>query len=170
MADNRRKFEDSPKTIISIIFIMLILFNILYNSLIMFIQPCIFWSINMLFVLAMVPLLYPAVSDQKKSKVTLIDTMLIIGGIAVGVYACYEFMNIEMRGGIYTTTLDVFIFILATILIIENTRRVMGWALPILALIFLIYGLSIFNLKRIGTAIFSMSGIFGLAFSVSITW
>jgi len=171
LSDNRRKIEGFLKKFVSIILVIIVTYDISYVALILFTPPNKYRCYNMLFVLALVPLLYSAWGDQKKrKKITLIDIIMSIGGIAVGVYASYELLNIETRGGIFSTSFDIFFGILAIILIIETTRRTLGWALPILALIFLTYALSIFNIKRIVTAIFSMEGIFGLAFSVTITW
>lgn len=173
MTTNRKEFEGISKIIIFIILIALIIFNVIYNSLLIFIQPHIFWSVNMLFVLAMIPVLYPLRSNTKKDKdkvFFVIDVIMIIMAIVIGLYAIFEFQHIELRGGITTTRLDVLIFISTIFLVIENTRRVIGNALPILAIIFLFYGLSIFSIKRLGSAIFSMSGIFGTAFYVTISW
>ncbi len=67
------------------------------------------------------------------------------------------------RGGI-PNTLDIAFAIMSVVLVIEATRRVMGWMLPILSLIFLTYTfISHFDWMpdRLLTRPYTISSIFG---------
>jgi TRAP transporter 4TM/12TM fusion protein len=68
------------------------------------------------------------------------------------------------------TTLDMIMAVVMTIMVLEATRRVIGWALPVTALVFLAYGLLVARLEpmRLLDQLFMTSeGIFGIPLSVS---
>jgi TRAP transporter 4TM/12TM fusion protein len=66
--------------------------------------------------------------------------------------------------------LDMAMAVLMTVMVLEGTRRVIGWALPVTALVFLFYGLFIARLEpeRLLDQLFmTTEGIFGIPLSVS---
>lgn len=96
-------------------------------------------AIHLLFALGFVFLLYPTFKNQERRKIPVYDWILFGLAILSCVYLFVEYQDIvTTRGGIANTT-DILMAILTVLLILEAARRVAGWILPILALIFLSY-------------------------------
>lgn len=114
--------------------------------------------------LGLIFLLYPARQRTSRSKVSLIDWGLMLLSFSSFAYLFIEYQDImTTRGGI-PNQLDVMFAILTVVLVIEAARRVMGWMLPILGLIFLAYPfISHFNWMpdRLLTRPYTISDIFG---------
>ncbi|MBP6117069.1 MAG: TRAP transporter permease [Neisseriaceae bacterium] len=109
-------------------------------------------------------LLYPARKRSSRSRVSALDWLLALAALASMGYLFYEYQAIvTTRGGI-PNVLDITMAIMTVVLVIEATRRVMGWILPILALIFLTYPfISHFSWmpNRLLTRPFDLGDIFG---------
>ena len=89
--------------------------------------------------MALVFLIYPTYSSQNRTRVAIYDWLLFLLALASAGYLIVEYTNIvTTRGGI-PNTLDIVFAIMTVILILEAARRVTGWILPVLALIFLVY-------------------------------
>jgi TRAP transporter 4TM/12TM fusion protein len=68
---------------------------------------------------------------------------------------------------------DIALGILLTVIIIEATRRVIGWALPITAVVFLAYGLLVAHvepMRLLDQLYMTTEGIFGIPLSVSAAY
>ncbi|BDH61773.1 C4-dicarboxylate ABC transporter [Lysinibacillus sp. PLM2] len=96
-------------------------------------------AVHLLIALAIVFLLYPTYKKQDRSKIPFYDWILF--GLCI--LSCgYLFMEYQAlmteRGGI-PNTVDIIVAIVTVALVFECARRVTGWILPILALVFLIY-------------------------------
>lgn len=71
------------------------------------------------------------------------------------------------------TTADMVFGVMLVVMVLEATRRVIGWALPITALVFLAYGLAIAKLepmRLIDQLYMTTEGIFGIPLSVSAAY
>lgn len=71
------------------------------------------------------------------------------------------------------STMDKVMSVLMTVMVLEATRRVIGWALPITAIVFLIYGLFIARLepeRLLDQLYMTTEGIFGIPLSVSASY
>lgn len=69
--------------------------------------------------------------------------------------------------------MDMAMGVLLTVIVLEATRRVIGWALPITALVFLFYGLFIAQLepmRMLDQLYMTTEGIFGIPLSVSASY
>lgn len=89
--------------------------------------------------LALIFLLYPARQASSRQKVAWTDWIWVIASFASFFYLFKEYQAImTTRGGI-PNTLDIVFSIMTVVLVVEAARRVMGWMLPILGLIFLSY-------------------------------
>ncbi|TDQ39985.1 TRAP transporter permease [Thiopseudomonas denitrificans] len=114
--------------------------------------------------LCLIFFLYPARQSTSRSRVSLVDWLLVLASAASFGYLALEYQAImTTRGGI-PNTLDIAFSILTVVLVIEGTRRIMGWMLPILALVFLAYPfISHFDFMpdRLLTRAFDMGDIFG---------
>ncbi len=114
--------------------------------------------------LCLIFLLYPAGKNSSRSHTSWLDWLLFLGSAASATYLFIEYQSIvTTRGGIPNTT-DIIFSIISVALVFESARRIMGWGLPVLALIFLIYpfvsGFE-FMPDRLMTRPFDMGDIFG---------
>ncbi|MGL3045756.1 TRAP transporter permease [Acinetobacter pecorum] len=114
--------------------------------------------------LALIFLLYPARQNSSRQKVAWTDWILVIASFASFFYLFKEYQAImTTRGGI-PNTMDIVFSIMTVGLVVEAARRVMGWILPILGLIFLSYPfVSHFDWMpdRLLTRPYTLSDIFG---------
>jgi TRAP transporter 4TM/12TM fusion protein len=111
-----------------------------------------------------------------------IDVPLIVAGVAISVYAVHNFLEIARRGAGNPTPLSVWLGVVAVVLVIDATRRMVGWALPILALLFLVYafvgpwmpgplGHRGYDLERVAATLYlTTAGIPGTPLQVSSTY
>lgn len=89
--------------------------------------------------ISLIFLIYPTYSRQDRSKVAIFDWLLFILGLLTAGYLIKEYTAIvTTRGGI-PNTMDIVMAIMTVVLILEAARRVTGWILPLLALVFLSY-------------------------------
>jgi len=95
-------------------------------------------SIHVSFILVMVFLLYP---PFRKNNVLfrIIDGILIILSIIPSCYLITQYKEIVLRAGMPNKT-DLILAGLIILLVLEAARRVMGWVLPALSILFLLYG------------------------------
>lgn len=114
--------------------------------------------------LCLIFLLYPAGKKSSRNHVSWLDWLLFIGSAASATYLFVEYQNIvTTRGGIPNTA-DIVFSMMTVVLVFESTRRIMGWGLPLLALIFLVYPfISGFEFMpdRLMTRTFDLGDIFG---------
>jgi TRAP transporter 4TM/12TM fusion protein len=71
------------------------------------------------------------------------------------------------------TPMDMAMGVLMTVIVLEATRRIIGWALPLTALVFLFYGLAIARLeprRLIAQLYMTTEGIFGIPLAVSASY
>lgn len=114
--------------------------------------------------LALIFLLYPARQASSRQKVAWTDWIWVIASFVSFFYLFKEYQAImTTRGGI-PNTLDIVFSIMTVVLVVEAARRVMGWMLPVLGLIFLSYPfVSHFDWMpdRLLTRPYTFSDIFG---------
>ncbi|MDR0827999.1 MAG: TRAP transporter permease [Desulfovibrio sp.] len=97
-------------------------------------------SLHVAMMLCLGFVMYPFSKKHSYKKVEWGDWLLILLSIAVPVYICMDYMGVVERAG-NPDTADLVVATLLTLLVLEGSRRMAGWALPILSLIFIIYGL-----------------------------
>jgi len=117
-------------------------------------------------------------SKVLKSKITWYDFVLGIFGVTVTLYQFIAYNDLANRSGAWIP-LDVFVGIGVILILLEASRRILGIALPIIAILFLIYdhfgrympdliahkGASI-N-KIVGQMVLTTEGIYGVPLGVS---
>ena len=97
-------------------------------------------AVHVSFLLLLIFLLYPArANGRAASKLPWYDIVLALGGFALGFYHMVFEAELIQRSG-DPNSADLIVATLATILVFEAARRVMGWALPIVCGTFLAYG------------------------------
>lgn len=121
-------------------------------------------SIHVAVGMALIFLVYPTFKKQDRSKIPVYDWILFVLSLSTAGYIIYEYNNIvTTRGGI-PNNMDIVMAILTVLLVLEGARRITGWILPILALIFLAYPFFSYNLwvpDMLMTRQFDMGDIFG---------
>ena len=96
-------------------------------------------AIHLTFALVLAFFLYPASKKLKgKEGFPLYDWIFVAISLAIGVYLLIEFESIIFRAG-SPNTLDLFMGVLAILIVLEATRRTIGWELPFIASLFIIY-------------------------------
>lgn len=125
-------------------------------------------------------LLYPW-RRGASNRITIVDILLVIGSIVVMVYPMTDFDNFIYRAA-RPTEMDVYMGWLTMLLILEATRRTVGWILPAFAVGLLAYahwgyllpgdwGHRGYDWDRLaGTMYISLEGIFGTALDVAATY
>lgn len=138
--------------------------------------------IHLVFVLALIFLLYPLSERTAKAKWLFWVDLVLASLVAVsGLYICFEYKELTFRVGLPNTADLIFGFIIL-ILLLEGTRRIMGMVMPIIALVFLgyailgdyipgLWGHGGYTLPRILNHMYlTTEGIWGTTLGVSATF
>ncbi len=143
-------------------------------------------AIHLAFALVLIFLLDPFSKHPKKilpflsvtDRIPLIDYLMSAAGALCALYIVFDYSNIAMRAGIPLTR-DLVIGTLLVLLLLEATRRVIGPALSIIALLFTAYGFlgpympDLFAFKGVSLSKYmsnitlSTEGIYGIPLGVS---
>ncbi|WP_181833188.1 TRAP transporter permease [Bacillus taeanensis] len=135
-------------------------------------------SVHLTLVLILVFLLYPI---SKSAKLRWIDYVSAILALANGIYLYSSYSDLFNRVG-NPNVLDQFFAAVTIILLLESTRRLTGWILPLIGVFFLIYGYfghyltGIFSIgelsydRMISLIYMSTSGIWGTTLGVAATF
>jgi len=137
-------------------------------------EAIVFRGTHLLFALTLVFLLFPSRPGGPIAWRTL-DALLLAGGWGCVLHIFLDYSYFENRI-IYIDELtfaDKFYAVVAVLVVLEATRRVIGWALPITAIVFLVYA-GVFS--HVTTPVlmeqlyFSTEGIFGSTLGVSASY
>lgn len=138
-------------------------------------------SVHLAFGLCLVFLLYPTRKSWSRHKLHWFDLLLACLGAAAPLYIVFNYHELVMRAGMVTPT-DLVVGLLAIALVIEAARRVVGWPIVIVALVFVSYAFlgpyipgdfahQGASLKRlVGHLFYTTEGIMGIPLGVSSTF
>ncbi|MCL7748540.1 TRAP transporter permease [Halalkalibacter alkaliphilus] len=146
-------------------------------------------GVHLGFALALIFLIYPFMKKQNnegnistRGKIAWVTDILLAGAsIFIAGYIYMHFIDLSMAFSSPTITMLV-VGILSILLTLEAARRIIGWALPVLATLFLVYAFvgeklpllfahSGYSLQRIITQVgLSNEGVFGIPLGVSATY
>lgn len=138
-------------------------------------------SLHLIFAFTLGFALYPGFKKSSKDKIDIMDWVLMILSIGVWGYIFFNVEAIALKGGQMSTT-DMVLGVLAVLLTLEVTRRVVGPELPIVTIVFLLFayfGRSLpgvfahrgFNVTRIVSHMYmTTEGIMGTPLGVSSTF
>ena len=138
--------------------------------------------VHLAFALVLVFLTRAAIPAERTVGRWMIDAPLIAASLVIGIYPVLHFLDIAERGAGDPTGLEVWLGLTAVLIIIDATRRVLGWALPILAIVSLAYAFlgpelpgifahRGFSIERISATLYlTTSGIAGTPLQVSATY
>jgi TRAP transporter 4TM/12TM fusion protein len=148
------------------------------------VQPQIYRVSFLLLALVLTFLIYPA-RRAARGRVTAVDWMLASLSVVALTWPIIDFDRFVYRAAT-PTTIDLALGALAIVLVLEATRRTVGWILPATAMAFLAYayygplldlvGLSLVAHRGyppdrlIGTLYMTLEGIFGVPLDVAATY
>lgn len=75
---------------------------------------------------------------KEGARITIFDILLAIAGIVIGAYILIDYENLVNRMGVPNKA-DLIMGGMAILLVLEATRRAIGWPLPIVTSLFLLY-------------------------------
>ncbi len=138
-------------------------------------EAILFRGMHLLFALTLVFLLYRLTVAEDGLPPSLLDYALLALGAAPILYlfANYEYIVTRIFYIDDLTRWDMIFGVILVVVVLEATRRVIGWALPITALVFLFYGLFVVRLQPmqlLDQLYMTTEGIFGIPLSVSATY
>lgn len=138
-------------------------------------------AIHVSFAFCLIFLLYPARKSWSRDKFHPLDVALAVIAAAVPMYIVVNYQELVLRAG-RVTTLDFIVGLIAIILILEVARRVVGYPMVIIAILFLIYALvgrhipgqlahrGVRLTSLVQHQFFTTEGIFGIPIGVSSTF
>ncbi|PSL45852.1 TRAP transporter 4TM/12TM fusion protein [Salsuginibacillus halophilus] len=97
-------------------------------------------SLHVAVILVLVFLLYPPFKKSKRHVLHWYDALFAVMALSTTVYVFVDYEGIINRGGL-PNNLDLLFGGMLVLLVLEAARRVTGWGLPVLALLFLLYGM-----------------------------
>lgn len=177
--DNKRDLKGVALKIVTILAVFMSLYH-LYSSGIRMLPQIQHKAIHLSLALALTFFIYPATVNQKK-RLPWYDILFIVLSIVIGVYLTFDYQNLVYRIG-EPNSVDLFLGASAILLVLEATRRTMGWPLVSVALVALAYagighlipgqlGHKVYSISRIIEHMFMTSeGIYGVAIYVTSTF
>jgi TRAP transporter 4TM/12TM fusion protein len=137
-------------------------------------EAVIFRGTHLLFALTLVFILYP-VAPRRAFAWRIADAALLAVGWAMvlHIFINYEYFIDRIIYIDDLTTWDKIYSVAAVLVVLEATRRVIGWALPATALVFLAYAIFLTNVKTpmlMEQLYLSTEGIFGSTLGVSASY
>ncbi len=129
---------------------------------------------HLMFALVLLFLLYRR-SGEVSDKPTALDLILLVLGVVpiLHLFINYEYVVTRIFYIDDLTPTDMITGVILTVVVLEATRRVIGWTLPLTAIVFMVYGLFIARLEpmRFMDQLFmTTEGIFGIPLSVSAAY
>ncbi|GBF12340.1 TRAP transporter permease [Tepidibacillus sp. HK-1] len=134
----QRQFTGFQGKIVAVFAILFSVFQIYANS-IGIIQEIHRNAIHLGFLLVLSFLLFPGNKKSSTHKFSLWDILLAIGGVIVGLYIVIFYKDIFVARGGQANLLDYIVAGLAIVLTLIAGKRTIGWFIPILGIIFLLY-------------------------------
>jgi len=145
------------------------------------IDPISLRGIHLTFVIVLILLLRPFRQGSPKNRPSAMDLILCLLAVSVAVYANWDVESLSFRSGVDPTFWDIVFGVILIGLLLEITRRMMGWFLPALALLFILYavagadlpgilGHAGYSFSRIVSVLFGVQGIYGIPMYISATF
>jgi TRAP-type uncharacterized transport system fused permease subunit len=124
------------------------------------IDPISLRAIHLTFVMVLILLLRPFRQGSPRNRPSAVDLILCLLAVSVAVYANWDVESLSFRSGVDPTAWDIVFGVILIGLLLEITRRIMGWFLPALGLLFILYAVAGADLP----------GIYGIPMYISATF
>lgn len=173
-----RDLAGIAKTVVAGLAIIMSLYH-LYGA-VATIPAQVFRSVHLLFVLVLTFLYYPS-GRKGGNRITVLDLGLVVLSLGALGYVLADFENFIYRA-VTPNTIDLVLGSITILLVLEATRRTVGWILPVIVIAFLVYAYvgpylpepwthRGYDLARIvGHMYMTLEGIFGVPIDVSSTF
>jgi TRAP transporter 4TM/12TM fusion protein len=135
-------------------------------------------SLHLAFALFLAFMAWPAFSGSPRDRVPALDIVLALAGAFAGAYLLIFYRELATRPG-QPTTMDIAVAVAGLVLLLEATRRAVGWPMAALALLFIAYSMlgpwmpevlqhKGASLNRLMSHLWlTTEGVFGIALGVS---
>jgi TRAP transporter 4TM/12TM fusion protein len=144
-------------------------------------DPFIFLSIHIFLLCFLVFLTVPAREGSPSDSLAKTDIILACLSATIPVYISITYQDLYYRIGFEPTPWDLVFGVLQLVLLIEAARRLSGWVMPIICLVFIAYavfgdilpgtlGHRGYPWERVVSSLFSTEGIYGVACYVSASF
>lgn len=177
---NKRELTGIWDKIIKFICIAFAVFQ-LYTSVFGVLDAMLQRAIHLAFGISLIFLLFPTRKSWSRETMNYFDVMLAGLGASTAMYIVVFYQDLVLRAGMNNQT-DFVVGLLGIILVFEATRRVVGWPMLSVALLFLVYAFAgpyipgILAHKGVGIGelvdhlYFTTEGVFGVPLGVSSTF
>jgi TRAP transporter 4TM/12TM fusion protein len=98
-------------------------------------------AIHLAFALFLAFLCWPAFKSSQRSKVPVLDIVLALAGAFAGAYVMLFYAELSTRPG-KPILMDVMVACIGLVLLLEATRRAVGWPMAALAAVFIVYAMA----------------------------
>lgn len=153
----------------------------LYFSTIGIIDTMTFRAGHLILAMVVVFGVYPLRRGGSRNSINIVDAVLMVLAVIFGVYMIQEWPEMVLRQG-EATQWDIILGVVCTLLTLEIARRTTGWALPSVAIAFLLYtyfgayfpgdlshvGFDVYRL--VGQLYTTTEGIYGLPLGVMVNY
>lgn len=98
-------------------------------------------AVHLAFAMFLAFMAWPAGKGSARDRVPLIDWTLALAGAFAGAYLLLFYAQLATRPG-QPTTMDVVTATVGLVLLLEATRRAVGWPMAVLAIVFIVYAMA----------------------------
>jgi len=175
-----RRFGGIGKWVVAFIAISFSLFQ-LYTAAFGVLDAHLQRAVHLAFAMSLVFLLYPSRKSWSREHLHPIDAVLAVVATALPLYIVVFYKDLVLRAGM-ATPVDIVVGALGILMVLEAARRVVGWPLVTVALIFVAYAFAgpyipgTFGHRGVQLELlvdhlyFTTEGIFGIPLGVSSTF
>ena len=177
---NKRELTGVWDKIIKFICIAFAVFQ-LYTSMFGVLDAMLQRAIHLAFGISLIFLLYPTRKSWSRVTMNYIDVVFAVLGASSAMYIVVFYQDLVLRAGMNSQT-DFVVGLIGVLLVFEATRRVVGWPMLSVALLFIIYSFAgpyipgILAHRGVGVGelidhlYFTTEGVFGVPLGVSSTF
>ena len=97
-------------------------------------------SLHLAFALFLAFAAWPALKRSPRTRVPALDWVLAVAAAFAGAYLLLFYRELSLRPG-QTTTMDIVVSVMGLVLLLEATRRSVGWPMALLAVLFIAYAM-----------------------------
>jgi TRAP transporter 4TM/12TM fusion protein len=175
-----RRFGGYGKWVVALLAISFSLFQ-LYTAMFGVLDAHLQRAVHLAFAMSLVFLLYPSRKSWSREHLHWIDAVLAVVATALPLYILFFYKDLVLRAGMATPT-DIVVGALGVLMVLEAARRVVGWPIVIVALVFLGYAFAgphipgVFSHRGVPLDLlvdhlyFTTEGVFGIPLGVSATF
>jgi TRAP transporter 4TM/12TM fusion protein len=175
-----RRFGGYGKWLVALLAISFSLFQ-LYTATFGVLDAHLQRAVHLAFAMSLVFLLYPSRKGWSREHLHWIDGILAVVATALPLYILVFYQELVLRAGMATPA-DIVVGALGVLMVLEAARRVVGWPIVIVALVFLGYAFAgpyipgTFGHRGVDLELlvdhlyFTTEGVFGIPLGVSATF